>query len=451
MAKYMLVVEVASAHIPVSSDGNGYTNAFVELNFGSQQFLTTVKEKGVRTTWNECFYFNVPDPSGVDELVLEACVYNTNRSIQDSKSFHGMARIIGPLFRPLSDAVASPYPLEQTGMFTRVRGDLVLKVYIADDASIRASNPLLALALALDTDQTSIPHNIPLHHLKEITNNFSHTHTIGSGGSARVYKGVLPNRKIIAVKKILQSSNTDLGNQFENEVCHLMTLKHPNIVRCLGYCYETQHECLDHNEKYILAGMEERLLCLEYLPRGSLDRHLTDESSGLDWSTRYKIIQGVCYGLYYLHEQTNRPIFHLDLKPANILLDDSFAPKITDFGLSRPHQQKTISTSSKEGTLGYMPPELFQGGKITPKSDIFSLGVIIVEVITGDKPDITGKSSEDSIDIMLRKWRNKLQRSPTHGSLELDCEQIKRCIQAIYWIHMWSFLLPVEQQKLMKY
>uniref|UniRef100_A0ACD5Z1A6 Uncharacterized protein n=1 Tax=Avena sativa TaxID=4498 RepID=A0ACD5Z1A6_AVESA len=127
---------------------------------------------------------------------------------------------------------------------------------------------------------------------------------------------------MIAVKKIVSSSlMPGMQKKFENEVYHLMMLKHPNIVRCVGYSYEIKNVCLEHDGKYVFAEMAERLLCLEYLPNGSLDRYISDESSGLDWSTRYKIIEGVCYGLCHLHVQNAKPIIHLDLKPANILLD----------------------------------------------------------------------------------------------------------------------------------
>uniref|UniRef100_A0ACD5Z3S9 Uncharacterized protein n=1 Tax=Avena sativa TaxID=4498 RepID=A0ACD5Z3S9_AVESA len=157
-----------------------------------------------------------------------------------------------------------------------------------------------------------------------------------------------------------------------------------------------------------------------------------DESSGLNWSTRYNIIEGIGYGLCHLHEQNDKPIIHLDLKPANILLDDNLVPKITDFGLSRLGQLQTICTSSCVGTFGYMAPELLYGGTITSKLDIFSFGVIIMEIITGhrDYPGLAGTSSDEFIELSLQKWRNVLQRSPGHGSLEMDCAQIKRCINA---------------------
>uniref|UniRef100_A0ACD5Z0F8 Uncharacterized protein n=1 Tax=Avena sativa TaxID=4498 RepID=A0ACD5Z0F8_AVESA len=281
-------------------------------------------------------------------------------------------------------------------------------------------------------DQSSRPFAIPLERLKKITDSFSDERIIGRGGSGVVYKGVLENGENIAVKKIVSSLTPGLQKQFENEVSHLMELKHANIARCVGYCYETRNECLLHNGKYVFAEMAERLLCLEYMPNGSLDKHISDESSGLDWSTRYNIIEGICYGLCHLHEQNGKPVIHLDLKPANILLDEGMVPKITDFGLSRLLDQKqTIYTKSCDGTLGYMAPEFLHGGTITTKSDIFSLGVIIMEIVTGHKdyPDVTGTPSDDFIELVHVKWRNVLQRSSWYGSLETNCEQIKRCIQ----------------------
>uniref|UniRef100_A0ACD5XL93 Uncharacterized protein n=1 Tax=Avena sativa TaxID=4498 RepID=A0ACD5XL93_AVESA len=256
-------------------------------------------------------------------------------------------------------------------------------------------------------DQSSEPHSLPLKYLKKITNSSSDERVLGRGGSGVVYKGELSNGEVIAVKK-LERSLPSFEKQFTNEVYHFMKLRHPNIVRLLGYCYETHNVCLQHNGKYVFAEMSERLLCLEYLPNGSLDRYISDESSGLDWPTRYKIIEGICYGLHYLHVETHNPVLHLDLKPANILLDNGMLPKLTDFGLSRLlDQQQTICTSSREGTIGYMSPEYLHGDIVTTKSDIFSLGVIIMEVIRGDRdyPGLGGTSSEEFTELVsLEEW-----------------------------------------------
>ncbi|KAE8770742.1 myosin-15-like [Hordeum vulgare] len=425
-----LCVEVVSAHDLLPKDEQGSASTCVKLSFDYHQFQTTVKEKDLNPMWNERFYFDVWDPSSLSELVLEACVYNVNRSLKGSKSSLGVVRLNSYSFLSYSDDAATSYhPLEQSGMFSpRVTGGLRLRVYITSEPSRGAPNPI-----SLPLNQSSA-YAISFEILKQMTNNFSTERKLGQGSSGVVYKGVLKTRETIAVKKIVPSWMPGSQEQFQNEVYHLMMLKHPNIVRFLGYCYETWNEVQLCNGKHVFAEVTERLLCLEYLPKGSLDKHLSDESSGLDWSTRYNIIEGICYGLCHLHEQTDTKIIHLDLKPANILLDDRMVPKITDFGLSRLlDQQQTLYTESRHGTFGYMPPEIFHGGTITPKSDIFSLGVIIMEVITGHKdyPDVTRESPDDYIERALTKWRVVLQISPCNESLETYSKQIKRCIQVI--------------------
>lgn len=435
----MLVVEVGSARDLMPKDGQGSVSAYVLLSFDGMQRRTNIREKGLNPVWDETICFVLSNPSNIQKLVLEACVHNANRS-RGPSSLLGKVRIGGNAFAHSHNAVVIHYPLGKRGMFSsHAKGELGLKVYITIEASVRASNPLpgmdsviCPLSALLLHDQSSRPHGISFHHLKKITKNFSNDRILGQGGCGVVYKGVLQNGEVIAVKKIVSSVMPGLEKQFANEVCHLMMVKHPNIVRCVGYCFEIHNECLEHNGKYIFAEMAERLLCLEYLPNGSLDKYLLDECSKLDWSTCYKIIEGVCCGLCHLHEQIDKPIIHLDLKPANILLDGGMVPKITDFGLSRLiGQQQTICTSSRNGTFGYMAPEFLHGGTITPKSDIFSLGVIILEVITGhrDYPDTTRTSSNDFVELTIKKWRSVLRRLPEYGSVEMDCQQIKRCIR----------------------
>ncbi|KAF7019752.1 hypothetical protein CFC21_032895 [Triticum aestivum] len=280
-------------------------------------------------------------------------------------------------------------------------------------------------------DQSSKPSAVSLNFLKEITNNFSDERVLGKGGSGVVYKGVLQSGEIIAVKR-LEPSMAGSQSLFQNEVDHLMRLQHPNIVRFRGYCHETVWLYTEFEGQKVFAEISEILLCFEYVPKGSLDVHLSGGSSEFDWHTRYKIIEGICNGLHYLHDQIDKSILHLDLKPANILLDENLAPKITDFGLSRQFDQhQTISSPNRVGTLGCMAPERIDEGIITPKSDIFSLGVIIMEIITGHRhyPGVSGTSSEDFIELELKKWRNTLEKAQGYTNLEMDCEQIKRCIQ----------------------
>ncbi|KAF8652091.1 hypothetical protein HU200_063037 [Digitaria exilis] len=286
-------------------------------------------------------------------------------------------------------------------------------------------------------DGSPEPRNLPLEYLRNITDNFSDDRLLGEGGFGTVYKGVLKNGETIAVKKLNSSIPGVKDKHFENEAYHLMRLKHPNVVLLIGWCSETENIYVHHNGKYICAEKSERLLCLEYMP-GCLRGYLADEASGLCWDARYKIIEGICYGLHYLHEewQPNAPIIHMDLKPANILLDSNMVPKIADFGLSRLFsEEKTWTcTTSRDGTLGYMAPEYINRGLITTKSDIFSLGVIIIEIVSGhrDYPDEeTGISSQEFIELVTKNWRNRLKKTLdyTYTTLEIYYQQIRRCIQ----------------------
>nr|AGT16786.1 Protein kinase-like domain [Saccharum hybrid cultivar R570] len=186
------------------------------------------------------------------------------------------------------------------------------------------------------------PTKLPLSLLEAITNNFSNEQEIGRGGFAVVYKGMLGIGKV-AVKKL--SERLDLLDQkYSREVHCLMKARHKNIVRFLGYCSDTQGEMVDYEGKLVMADLRNRLLCFEFVPGGSLCDYITDASSGLEWRVRYQIIKGICEGLHYLHENH---IVHLDLKPANILLDDKMVPKIADFGISRcfdENQSKDITS-----------------------------------------------------------------------------------------------------------
>ncbi|KAM3346843.1 hypothetical protein ACQJBY_021055 [Aegilops geniculata] len=207
-----------------------------------------------------------------------------------------------------------------------------------------------------------------------------------------------------------------------------MMVQHQNIVRLVGYCYEIAHKAVEHNGRYVLASVEDRALCFEYLQGGSLDKHLSDESCGLGWRTRYKIIRGICEGLHYLHNGSKDPIYHLDLKPANILLDKNMTPKIGDFGLSRLFDStQTCTTKAIRGTPGYMPPEYIDRFKITPKFDVFSLGVIIIQIMAGREgySQCGDMSSQEFIDLVHDNWLKTLQAT----MLLHTAHEVKTCIE----------------------
>ncbi|KAB8112318.1 hypothetical protein EE612_050511, partial [Oryza sativa] len=234
----------------------------------------------------------------------------------------------------------------------------------------------------------------------------------GKGGFGVVYKGILANGKPIAVKR-LQVMPGIQDRQFNNEVHHLMGLKHQNIVQLIGYCDERQEKVIydEYQKKNICAEVQERLLCYEYMANGSLDKLVYDQSHVLEWHDRYAIIKGICQGLCYLHEELeNKPIIHLDLKPSNILLDDNLLPKIADFGLSRlfGEEQTRTCTTMVTGSIGYMAPEYCHKGEISTKSDIYSLGILILEIVTGEK------NHQSSVDLSGQRFihsvRNKWSR-----------------------------------------
>ncbi|XP_051205359.1 uncharacterized protein [Lolium perenne] len=287
-------------------------------------------------------------------------------------------------------------------------------------------------------DPNATPMSLPLEFLKIITCDFSTESELGRGGYGVVYKGVLRSGKIIAVKKLFE---TLLKHEaFQNEISFLMGIKHQNVVQFVGYCAESKWEAIEQpsgSGRHILAEIQKRLLCFEYVSNKSLDRHIADRSLDLEWNIRYKIIIGICNGLYFLHEECR--IIHLDLKPENILMDSNMNPKIADFGLSRlfREQQSKVFTDNRAGTRGYMAPEYINQGLITKRADIFSLGVIIIEIVTGrreypnfqlDSPESTATSCQHFTEEVLGSWRYKFESRVKFISMEKYIQQVKECI-----------------------
>lgn len=280
-------------------------------------------------------------------------------------------------------------------------------------------------------DNTSVePRLVPLHLLEEITNGFSDDRKVGAGSYGKVYKGENKNGETIAVK-LLHYNPVLEDVQFEREYLNLSSLQHKNIVRLVGYSHETRKECLPFDGKMVFAEMTQRALCFEYMHNGSLEKCLADEFSGHDWCTRYAIIKGICHGLKYLHEELESPMYHLDLKPANVLLDENMVPKIADFGLSRLFGgEHTQITKSSMGTPGYVPPEYIDSSIISSKFDIFSLGVVIIKIMTGPTGYYRSDemSSQEFIELVHAKWMKRLHAESVY-LLDSYSEQVKKCIE----------------------
>ncbi|KAM0888625.1 hypothetical protein ACQ4PT_028210 [Festuca glaucescens] len=269
--------------------------------------------------------------------------------------------------------------------------------------------------------------------LQEITDDFSDERKIGQGAYGKVYVAKLESGQDIAVKMLYNNTPGIDDVQFQREFENLMRLQHHNIVRLVGYCYETQHQPMQYMGKTIFAERTYRALCFEYMQNGSLQKHISDECDGLDWHTRYKIIKGTCEGLKHLHEGFEEPIYHLDLKPDNILLDKDMVPKLADFGLSKLFgDQQTMITQSPIGTIGYLPMEFLHGNIVSSKLDIFSLGVVMIKIIGGHEAYSRSVEMrrEEFHDLVHSKWRNRMQKTcRVSRQLEAYCEQVNICTE----------------------
>ncbi|KAF5185888.1 Receptor-like kinase lip2 [Thalictrum thalictroides] len=259
-------------------------------------------------------------------------------------------------------------------------------------------------------DQISMPE------LLVATKNFSTDGIIGDGSFGLVYKARLSNGVTVAVKKLSKDAFQGFREfRAEMETLGKNTIRHPNLIRILGYC---------------VSG-DDRVLIYEFIERGSLDQWIHDTSTGdnsmsrsgsvsvsmssiiirppLIWETRIKIIKGVANGLLFLHTLAT-PIIHRDIKASNVLLDSEFEAHIADFGLARRIEMWHSHVSTQvAGTMGYMPPEYKNGGTIaTVKADVYSFGVLMIEVAAGRRPNWPIRMEDDGKEVTLVEWAKKM-------------------------------------------
>ncbi|XP_043700141.1 wall-associated receptor kinase 2-like [Telopea speciosissima] len=301
--------------------------------------------------------------------------------------------------------------------------------------------------------------------LKKATNNYAENQILGRGGYGTVYKGILPNNKIVAIKKSKLVDESQI-EQFINEVVILSQINHRNVVKLLGCCLET----------------EVPLLVYEFVTNNTLFHHIHDEEckSSISWENRLRIATETAEVLSYLHSAASPPIIHRDIKSTNILLDDNYTAKVADFGASRliPADKTQLSTLV-QGTLGYLDPEYFHSSQLTEKSDVYSFGVVLVELLTGktalsfDRPEnernlamhfVTSMKENSVWDILenrvLKEGSNeqiyevmelarrclgvKGEERPTMKEVAMELEGLRR-----YNKHPWVLQNPEEVESLL--
>ncbi|EOA37363.1 hypothetical protein CARUB_v10011126mg [Capsella rubella] len=234
-----------------------------------------------------------------------------------------------------------------------------------------------------------------LRQIKFATDDFNPTNKIGEGGFGAVFKGVLADGRVVAVKQL--SSKSRQGNrEFLNEIGAISCLQHPNLVKLHGFCVERA----------------QLLLVYEYMENNSLSSALFSpkhKQIPLDWSTRFQICCGIAKGLAFLHEESPLKFVHRDIKATNILLDKDLTPKISDFGLARlDEEEKTHISTKVAGTIGYMAPEYALWGYLTFKADVYSFGVLVLEIVAG----VTNSNFMAAGDsVCLLEWANECLES----------------------------------------
>jgi serine/threonine protein kinase len=256
--------------------------------------------------------------------------------------------------------------------------------------------------LALDAKDTNVEDEVivkkaqtfTFEELSVSTGNFKSDCFLGEGGFGKVYKGFIEKINHVVAIKQLDRNGAQGIREFVVEVLTLSLADHPNLVKLIGFCAE---------------GVQ-RLLVYEYMPLGSLDNHLHDLPSGknpLAWNTRMKIAAGAARGLEYLHDTMKPPVIYRDLKCSNILIDEGYHAKLSDFGLAKvgPRGSETHVSTRVMGTYGYCAPDYALTGQLTFKSDVYSFGVVLLELITGRKAyDNTRTRNHQS----LVEWANPL-------------------------------------------
>ncbi|XP_042484965.1 L-type lectin-domain containing receptor kinase IX.1-like [Macadamia integrifolia] len=256
--------------------------------------------------------------------------------------------------------------------------------------------------------------------LAEATNNFDEKQKLGEGGFGGVYKGFLNDLNMdVAVKRISERSKQGI-EEYASEVNIISRLRHRNLVQLVGWCHQRK----------------ELLLVYEFMSNGSLDSHLFRNRGSLTWELRYKIALDLASALRYLHEEWDQCVVHRDIKSSNVILDSNFNAKLGDFGMARlvEHEKGSETTNLIAGTMGYMAPEYIITGKASKESDVYSFGIVLLEIAFGRKA--VEMKSEPS-EVILVNWVRELYGRQKHleviepgQGLDFDKKQIE-CLMVV--------------------
>ncbi|KAL9662304.1 hypothetical protein QQ045_027137 [Rhodiola kirilowii] len=261
------------------------------------------------------------------------------------------------------------------------------------------------------------PNTFTYSELRTATEDFSPANKLGEGGFGPVYKGILNDGRVIAVKQLSAGSHQG-KTQFYTEIATISAVQHRNLVKLYGCCVDGTR----------------RMLVYEYLEKNSLDQALFGGTSlELNWENRFNICMGIARGLTYLHEESQIRIVHRDVKASNILLDAQLNPKISDFGLAKLYDDKMTHISTNiAGTIGYLAPEYAMRGHLTEKADIFGFGVVALEIVSG-RPNTATYLEEDKVYLMEWAWQmhessRDLDLVDPRLSSDFNAEEVKRVI-----------------------
>lgn len=291
----------------------------------------------------------------------------------------------------------------------------------------------------LDIYADQMPIRYSYNDVKKMTNNFKEK--LGQGGFGYVYKGALRDNRDVAIK-ILTSTKGD-GQDFINEVATMGKIHHVNVVQLIGFVAERRKQALVY----------------EFMPNGSLEKYIFPREEGkitnlLDWEKTYGIALGIARGIEYLHRGCSMRILHFDIKPHNILLDQNYNPKVSDFGLARSYSMDAsiISvTHGARGTLGYMAPELFYRniGGVSYKSDVYSFGMLLME-IAGRRKNLNALA-ENASQIYFPSWVYKQLKQGEDIEMEDATQEENEIAKKIIIVALWCIQLkPVDRPSMTK-